>query len=283
MAAGPKAAYSAKPPGSGMRSRAKWYVLLEDPDVRRWHAYVAKGARCTSNNYLRALGRLLAPSRMTPRDVLAMAPRERDDWLDDFLDKEAAKGRAGSYIVVYKKALESWLDFNGQELTRTIRIRGRTHRPKASRYVIPNQEGLRSVLNVADARGRAAIALVGAGFRSPALVGEQKTRCGWRRSRSIPGLLAIDELEPVGVDGDDGEQVHAGAFATRPVPELHAGQALDGGLAGHLQSTSGGSKDSPMRSLYSRQDRRMGRQRSRLHSTHPGSADASSPVVVGGC
>ena len=95
----------------------RWQHLLAEPDVRRWHNNLARGAVATADVYLRALGRFLdGAGGLTPVAFLAMEVKAREDLLNDFIDEQLAAGLAGSYVKVYQKAVTSWLSWNGQRL-----------------------------------------------------------------------------------------------------------------------------------------------------------------------
>ncbi len=134
--------------------------LLEAPDVRRWYNALARTARHTADNYLRTLGRFCASVGVTPSEYVRLKAKQRDDLLDDEVQRLLDAGRAGSYVETVKKAVVSWLDHNGKHPSRKIRIPGASQRPSLREAFIPSQEQLRAVLNAADARTRAAIALL---------------------------------------------------------------------------------------------------------------------------
>jgi integrase len=161
-------------------SNSRWQHLLDDADVRRWWDNLARGAEATAENYTRALGRLLGPARLTPKQFLAQDAKTREDLLADFLSAQIEAGRAGSYLVVYKKAVASWLEWNGEHLMRSIKIPGVQRRPRLRGAKIPTQDQLKGILNAADARSRLAIALMAfSGFR-PEVMGDFRGRDGLR-------------------------------------------------------------------------------------------------------
>lgn len=148
------------------RGEGKWQALLKDGDVQRWYDNLARGSPATADNYLRVLGRFLDGNGLTSRALLRLKPKGRDDLLADQVTRMADAGLAGSYIEVTKKAVASWLDWNGLRITRKIRVPGASRRPALKDAHIPLQEELRRVLNVAGPKARTAIALMAfAGLR----------------------------------------------------------------------------------------------------------------------
>jgi hypothetical protein len=145
------------------KGEGKWQALLEDSDVRRWYDNLSRGSRATADNYLRVLGRFLAQTGLTAKALLKRKAKEREDLLADRITRMLEENRAASYVEVTKKAVVSWLDWNGQRLRRRIRIPGAGRRPSLRDAHIPSQEELRRVLNVADSRARVAISLIGFG------------------------------------------------------------------------------------------------------------------------
>ncbi len=185
----------------------KWLVLLNDSDVKRWYDNLARGSRATADNYLRVLGRFLAEAALTPKAFLRQKSKERDDLLADCITSMLEQGRAGSYVDVTKKAVVSWLDWNGEKLRRKIRIPGAGKRPSLRDAHIPSQEELRRVLNVADSRARVAISLIAFGGLRPGTMGtylgddgltlrdfvEARVVAGTFRCKTVPTRIEIPE------------------------------------------------------------------------------------------
>src|SRR3990170_308028 len=136
------------------KGEGKWLPLLADEDVKRWCDNLARGSRATADNYLRVLGRFLDAHGLTPQAFLGLPTKRRDDLLADHVTTMLDAGHAGSYVEVTKKAVASWLDWNGIKLTRRIKVPGSSRRPSLREAHIPSQEELREVFNVADARSR---------------------------------------------------------------------------------------------------------------------------------
>src|SRR5207249_5351290 len=152
------------------RGEGKWHELLEDPDIKRWYDNLARGSQATAENYYRVLGRFLAANGLTAKAFLRLKSTQRENLVADHISALLNANKAASYVEVTKKAVSSWLDWNGMRMVRKIRIPGAGRRPSLREAHIPSQEELRQVLNVADARARTAIALIAfSGLRPEAL------------------------------------------------------------------------------------------------------------------
>ncbi len=172
----------------------KWLGLLEDRDVKRWYDNLARGSRATADNYLRVLGRFLAANDLTAQGLLKLKAKPREDLLADHISSLLDANKASSYVEVTKKAVASWLDWNGMSLTRKIRIPNAGRRPSLRDAHIPSQEELRRVLNVADARARTAIALIAFSGLRPEVLGTYLGDDGVRLHDFVDATVARDRL-----------------------------------------------------------------------------------------
>lgn len=134
--------------------------LLEDEDVRRWFENMSRGSQSTADNYLRCIGRFCERTRKTPRELVEMSKKKREDLIHDYVTEREGEGRAGSYIETELKAAKSWLSWNDITISRKIKVKGTRSTPTLAEEMIPDQEGLRRVLNAADPRARVAVSLV---------------------------------------------------------------------------------------------------------------------------
>lgn len=173
----------------------RWQGLLVDRDVKRWYDNLARGSRGTADNYLRVLGRFAAAHDLTPSSFVKLKPKKREDLLADYITGMLDNDKAPSYVEVAKKAVGSWLDWNGVALTRKIRVPGTSRRPSLRESHIPSQEELRRVMNVADARSRTAIALVAFGGVRPEVLGTYLGDDGLRLRDFDEARLVKGELE----------------------------------------------------------------------------------------
>ena len=95
-----------------------------------------------------------------PEEFINLPQRERDDIILDYISRREKKGITGASIKVEIKALKSWLRWNDLEIKRPIKIRNANLTSTLDNEVIPDQEQLRSTLNVATPQQKVAIALV---------------------------------------------------------------------------------------------------------------------------
>lgn len=174
--------------GSGKRQ-----ALLGDPDVRRWYENTARGALTTADNYLRMLGIFLEGTALSPKEFVALEPKRRDDILADYIEGMLRAGKAGSYAAVIKKAVASWLDWNGLKFTRRIKVPGAHKRPSLVDAHIPTQEELRKVLRMADVRAKAVIGLMAFSGLREQVLGTYKGDEGLRL-KSFPELEVQETL-----------------------------------------------------------------------------------------
>src|SRR2546426_10057419 len=176
------------------KGEGRWRGLLEDPDVKRWYDNLARGSRARADNYDRVLGRFLVSNDLTARGLLRLQGTKRENLLADHISALLDTNKAASYVEVTKKAVASWLDWNGMKLTRKIRIPGAGRRPSLREAHIPSQEELRQVLNVADARARTAIALIAFSGLRPEALGSYLGDDGLRLRDFVEARVAQDQL-----------------------------------------------------------------------------------------
>lgn len=179
--------------------KGKHQALLAHEDVKRWYDNLARGSKATADNYLRTLGRFLNAHDLDPGDFVALPPRERDDLLADFVTAQIDAGRAGSYVLVTKKVVTSWLDWHGEKLVRNIKVPNTSKRPALKDAHIPTQDELKGVLAVADARARAAVGLMAFSGVRPQVLGGYEGDDGLRfedlvEARTEDGELVFDQV-----------------------------------------------------------------------------------------
>ena len=169
------------------KGEGKRIGLLKDPDVRRWFDNLRNGSASTADNYLRVFGLFLEEHSLTPKQFVKMNEKKRDDLLADHLNMMLAKGKAGSYAAVVKKAAVSWLDWNGYKLTRNIKIKGSNWTPRLRDACIPSQEQLADVMNVSDAKVKTIVAFMAFSGCREEILGDYQGEDGLRL-RDLPEL-----------------------------------------------------------------------------------------------
>ena len=91
--------FKSSPVKSCMPKNARYTHLLGDPEIKRWHANVARGSRITADVYLRRLGAFCSSHSLLFRDLLQMEERDLKNLLLDFITEMEKRGYAGSYIT----------------------------------------------------------------------------------------------------------------------------------------------------------------------------------------
>src|SRR5438309_1692975 len=176
------------------RGEGRWHELLEDPDVKRWYDNLARGSNATADNYYRVLGRFLAANDLTAKGFLRLRSTQRENLVADHISALLNVNKAASYVEVTKKAVSSWLDWNGMKMVRKIRIPGAGRRPSLREAHIPSQEELRQVLNIADARARTATALIAFSGLRPEALGTYRGDDGLRLRDFVEAKVTQNQL-----------------------------------------------------------------------------------------
>ena len=161
--------------------QSKYAYLLEDADVRRWFENLAARSKVTAMVYLRTLGLYCEMNRTDPKALLKVANTKkfRDSFID-FVRSLERQGKAGSYIVRFKKVLRSWLAFNGLDVKLKVNIAGEYDTPTIRDERVPSREELDRILRMATPRGRVSIALMAFSGLRPESIGNYDGSDGLR-------------------------------------------------------------------------------------------------------
>jgi integrase len=158
-----------KPTKQPMR-KSKYRHLLDDPDVMRWFMNECRGSEITGRERLRRLGAICERFDVTPKELGRMKPKQAKDFLMDMVTKMEKADMKANYIRNFIKAAKSWLKYNENEVNVKIKISKRNRVLKYKKERPPTPDELKRILDAADVRRRAAIALVAfAGLRPQAL------------------------------------------------------------------------------------------------------------------
>jgi len=145
-----------------MTFKAKHDDLRSNENVMRWYRNLQQGSPITGDVYLRALGLYCKINRTTPEGILedAKSGKLRNDFMD-FVFKEGKENKAGSYIVRFKKVINSWVAFNGYDAgLQSIKIQGANTSPTLVDERPPSKDEVDAILRNATVRGRAIISLL---------------------------------------------------------------------------------------------------------------------------
>ena len=178
-----------------MTRRAKYLHLLENYKVRRWYENLNARSYLTASTWLRTLGYYCELEDTTPDRLLSdMKRAEFRDKFADFVRRMEKEGKAGSYIIRYKKVLRSFSKFNGKALELDINIAGEHLSPTIEDERVPNKEELSRLLRKATARGRVAIGLMAYAGLRPESLGNYEGTDGLRL-KDIKGLRLSENIE----------------------------------------------------------------------------------------
>jgi hypothetical protein len=142
-----------------MPPRKSYRTLLDDKDVSRWHANVARGSQVTADVYLRRLGNFCGRFNVTPKSLVSMGEDQRYNLMLDAIST-LEDDYTGSYILSIVKAIKSWLAHNKIEIKRKLRIKGSQDTPTLRNERVPTQDELRKIFLSGDKKTRTTSALV---------------------------------------------------------------------------------------------------------------------------
>ena len=145
-----------------MGFEARHQKLLKDPDVKRWNENVSAGSLITGEVYLRTLGLYCELQKTNPKKIIEdIRSGEFRDKFIDFVREFERKGKAGSYIVRFKKVISSWARFmNAPVDFKSVKIREAFRNPTVEDERVPNPEELSKILTRATSRAKVSISLM---------------------------------------------------------------------------------------------------------------------------
>ncbi len=144
-----------------MAKTAKYGDLLLDDTVRRWHENLNARSMITAEVYLRTLGLYCELNKTSPLEIIKNGKsREFKESFSDFVRKLEREGKAGSYIVRFKKVLKSWLKFNDMQISFNVNIKDEHHNPTIENERVPTKDELSRILGKATKRARVSIGLM---------------------------------------------------------------------------------------------------------------------------
>jgi len=176
--------------------RAKHGRLLGDRDVRRWHENLAARSVITADVYLRTLGLFCELNSTTPKEILTKAKGKLfRDRFTDFVRELERQGRAGSYIVRFKKVLHSWLSYNGIDVRLKVNIAGEYETPTIAEERVPSKEELEKIIRNASPRARISIAIMAFSGLRPESLGNYVGTDGIRLGDFIEAEVSDDRIK----------------------------------------------------------------------------------------
>jgi hypothetical protein len=174
----------------------KYAHLLDNADVRRWYENLQARSIITATVYLRTLGRFCALNDTSPQQVIDVADTKafRDTFID-FVRQLEREGKAGSYIVRFKKVLHSWLTYNNITTKLRVNIRGEHDVPTLTNERIPSKEELDKILRMATPRARISCALMAFSGLRPQTLGNYLGTDGLRLGDFPEAEITRDKIE----------------------------------------------------------------------------------------
>ncbi len=173
-----------------MEPTHRHFDLLKDPDVKRWYNNLKEGSQITADTSVRRFGLFCEFVHKTPKELLKLSEKERNDLLVDFVSNyrnAGTKERAGSYIQALIKPVKSWYAFNGKIISRKIKIKGTNTRPSLKNERVPTPEDLKNIFLSGDSRERLACAIMAFSGVRPQVLGNYRGTDGLRIS-DIPDM-----------------------------------------------------------------------------------------------
>ena len=141
---------------------AKYGSLLKNRDVKRWHENINAGSVITGEVYLRTLGLYCRLQHTDPKRIIedAKEGKLKNEFMD-FVRRLEREGKAGSYIVRFKKVLSSWARFNDVPIDlKSVKIREAFRNPTVEDERVPSVEELSKIITVATPRAKVSISLI---------------------------------------------------------------------------------------------------------------------------
>ncbi len=171
-------------------------LLLNDPDVRRWHDNLRRASFLTGSIRLRRLNIFCDRVGTTPRRLVNDGrddPMKAENILLDHVSWMEEKKYAPGYIKGTVTAVKSWLEYNRIEIRRKIRIANMDVPTSIQNETIPDRKQLRKMLNAADPRCRTVISLMAFSGIRPQVMGLADKSDG----------LVLSDLPDLVLDGGD--------------------------------------------------------------------------------
>lgn len=178
-----------------MPFQGKYGHLLNDRQVRRWFDNLKAKSILTATVYLRTLGHYCELTNTMPANLLIASRRSgfQEGFMDFVRDLEK-QGKAGSYIVRFKKVVLSWTRFNGIDLKLKVNIVNEHLNHTIDDERVPTKEELGRIIRKASARGRVSIALMAFSGLRPETLGNYEGTDGLRLGDLKE--LKLDDVEP---------------------------------------------------------------------------------------
>jgi integrase len=141
-------------------SKSPYRHMLDDPQFRLWVENLERGSAITAHEYYRRMGRICRELGVTPKALAGMDEKQAGNFLLAVVSHWEARKSLGTNIKNYTKPLKSWWSFNDVAVRRKVRIQGADDHVKYESERVPTKEELGRILDAADLRAKAAVALM---------------------------------------------------------------------------------------------------------------------------
>ena len=132
----------------------------------RWFKNECRGSEISGREHLRRLGAICDRFEKTPAQLGKMTTQQAKDFILDMVSEMEEAGMRANYIRNFAKSLRSWLRHKNIDFNLRVKISKQNRTAKYQKERPPTPDELKKILDMADIRRRAAIALVAfAGLR----------------------------------------------------------------------------------------------------------------------
>ena len=177
-----------------MTFRTKHDDLRNNGQVMRWYRNLQQGSLITGDVYLRTLGNYCKSNATNPEQLIedARSGKLKNDFMD-FVHTQGKDGKAGSYVVKFKKVITSWIAFNDLDANlKGVKVQGSNISPTLINERPPLKDEIDAMLRSASVRGRAIISLLAFSGLRPETLGNYDASDALR-IKDIEGLKIGNE------------------------------------------------------------------------------------------
>ena len=166
-----------------------------DSALLAWYRNTANGSRITADVYRRRLAAFCREMSTSPAGLAKLTDKDLRDLMVAFVDREAGKGRARSYIESSLKAVRSWLLHHGRKASLPVKIPVTGISERLESEEIPTPAQLRAALMAATPNERLTCALMAFSGLRPGAIGNYLGNDGLRISDLVGVKVQGGRLE----------------------------------------------------------------------------------------
>ncbi len=165
--------------------------LLMHPEIRRWHANLARGSVLTADVRIRRLDAFCEMHGMTPMQLADLGMkdlRSATNLLEDHITWMEDRNYSPGYIEDYVKAVKSWLSHFDVQVRRKLKIRNPDFAPTLQNERVPDAGEMSELFSRASLRSSAMISLMAKSGIRPEVMGNHDGTDGLRM-RDLPDVI----------------------------------------------------------------------------------------------